>query len=285
MCIHAPYILRTIYTLFSNEGKISAVLTKHGKILEIKNPLGQKREYDTLIDWVSAHSLTLFDIVSDTSKSRGLLPGLDTKGFIIPEESSCGWSRWCYEIVYEVCPYLLDDEAFRTIYNALTSFIISNNLKLIDGNFISFYNNYRYDIATHFPTTISYSYTLDTNTFVTNPFDTTVLQALYNDLRNFVLPHLNCDYTLNNYNTLVLKNNVNMVKCHTKRLNSFQNKLARKVAHYNSMIRKYTRKYDDKIRQITNKYAPLIQNCQVEIDRIQGKKTMPIDSSVSRLYY
>jgi hypothetical protein len=126
MTSYAPGTLFRLYTndetqsiSFPTKPKhYTAVLLKDGKVLEVKNPdTGLKNTFDSLEVWQSSRpDCTL---KADESKSSGVLIGYDTSSFNYPTEkhSAYKWVQWCYSIVKEAAPQLLNSEEFKLAYN------------------------------------------------------------------------------------------------------------------------------------------------------------------------
>jgi hypothetical protein len=98
----------------------TAVLLKDGKVLEVKNPdTNTKTTYDSFELWKVEHPDCSIDV--DATKSNGVVIGLEYNGFNYPTEKHDAyiWVQWCYEMVKEAEPSLLNSEEFKVAYNKM----------------------------------------------------------------------------------------------------------------------------------------------------------------------
>jgi hypothetical protein len=135
---YAPGTTFRIYTA-DNSKHYTAVLLKDGQVLEVKNPdTGTKTTFPSLTMWCASHAATEEDVKVDASKGSGIVIGTDTNGFNYPNgnHSAFNWIKWCYSIVKEIAPQLLDSSEFKIAYNNMVEIITKHKQELYD------YNNY-----------------------------------------------------------------------------------------------------------------------------------------------
>jgi hypothetical protein len=84
--------------------------------------------------WRASHSATEEDIKVDASKSSGVVIGSDTSDFNYPTEKHYAykWVQWCYSIVKEAAPQLLNSEEFKTAYNKIVELCTKHKQELSD---------------------------------------------------------------------------------------------------------------------------------------------------------
>jgi len=280
LTVHAPPIVGTIYRLRPADGRIiSAVLTKKGTILEVKNSTGPCGAYDTLLEWVGVHYLTLYDISSDTTNSKGLLATADTHGCIYPLEkevrpiwmtSQFSWLRLIFEIVYEACPQLLDDQTFKTKYNALVELCDTHNVA--NQTFII----ERYDINRILPQQIYpcyYSvYMSVVRQLPKDVFDT--INNLYTSLRSYIIQDLTSYLNEKNKvekHTNSLKNYTSELKCATNKYNRHKKHMEKIITNLNFGMTRCIQKYKRKIEIIEKKYTEILDKDKKEINRLQSE--------------
>jgi hypothetical protein len=114
----------TIYRLYSEDRSThyTAVLLKNGSLLEVKNPEGASNvTAKTLEEWKLLRGDVYNILEVDTSKADRIVVGEDTNGFNYPQkrEDISAWFQWCYEIMKEGAPHLLEKEEVKNAYNAL----------------------------------------------------------------------------------------------------------------------------------------------------------------------
>ena len=151
------YAPGTIFRIYSADKSkhYTAVLLKNGKVLETKNPdvthvdkaIAQtqaqaqtqvKKTFDTLDEWLLNHDATEDTVHIDKSKGSGVVIGSDTHGFNYPPENtqSFNWIQWCYSIVLEAAPHLLQSDKFRSEYNGMVDLCYKHQHELRHwGNF------------------------------------------------------------------------------------------------------------------------------------------------------
>lgn len=110
----------TLYRIYSGDKHYTAVQLKDGSVLEVKNPdTGNKTKFASIEEWRVSHSAT--EVKTDASKANGVvLPKLKNKGFNCPENNktaNTSWLYWCYEMMAEGAPQLLESEEVKTAYN------------------------------------------------------------------------------------------------------------------------------------------------------------------------
>lgn len=144
MSFETTYAPGTLFRLYANDESQSisfptkpkhytSVLLKDGKVFEVKNPdTGLKNTFDSLEAWQLARpDCTL---KADESKSVGIVIGSDRLGFNYPNENhnAYKWVQWCYSIVKEVAPQLLEVEEFRVAYNNMVELCTKHKQELTD---------------------------------------------------------------------------------------------------------------------------------------------------------
>jgi hypothetical protein len=115
----------TLFRIRNDTGRYTAVLMKNGKILEVKSSdTTEKTTYDTLEEWYNNHLVELSDVLIDISGSCGIIIGDDTNGWNYPleEEYKNSWLTWCYQIIKEASPKLLDNDELKTFNNIEDAF-------------------------------------------------------------------------------------------------------------------------------------------------------------------
>jgi hypothetical protein len=151
---YSPGTLFRIYAA-DNSKHYTAVLLKDGQVLEVKNPDTGKREtFPGLSMWRASHSATEDEVKVDFSKGVGVVIGSNTNGFNYPTEkhSAYNWVKWCYSIVTEAVPQLLDSEEFKTAYNNMVDLLTKHKKELSDyhtyGSGVNCYSPYniRYEV-------------------------------------------------------------------------------------------------------------------------------------------
>ena len=149
---YAPGTLFRIYTA-DNSKHYTALLLKDGKVLELKNPdTGKKETFPSLTMWRASHGATEEDVKVDSSKSAGIVIGSNTNGFNYPtdRDSAYNWIKWCYSIVKETAPQLLEVEEFKTAYNNMVDLLTKHKKELCD------YRTYSSGVNYYSPSNIRY---------------------------------------------------------------------------------------------------------------------------------
>lgn len=123
---HAPGTVFRSYNA-DRSAHNTAVLLKDGRVLELKNADGSpKKTHDTYAAWLSERGIVADAIETDTSKATGIVITTDTHGFNVnlkdlPQYGTLLWPVWCYRIIAEAAPQLLDDAAVKDAFNNLTA--------------------------------------------------------------------------------------------------------------------------------------------------------------------
>jgi hypothetical protein len=142
---YSPGTLFRIYAA-DNSKHYTAVLLKDGQVLEVKNPdTGKKETFPSLTMWRASHGATEENVKADESKGVGVVMGSDTNGFNYPTEKHYAykWVQWCYSIVKEAAPQLLDSEEFKVAYNNMVELCTKHKQELADWrSYSSTYNRY-----------------------------------------------------------------------------------------------------------------------------------------------
>lgn len=125
-----PYTPGTIFRIYCDNTHYTAVLLKDGKVLEVKNPnTYSQTTYDSINQWCKSHSVSHNSIKADTSKAYGIVirENTDKNGFRYPTESGTtfDWLRWCFAIISESAPHLLNNGRVRDAYNKAV-YVFSN---------------------------------------------------------------------------------------------------------------------------------------------------------------
>jgi len=134
MSSYNPGTMFRIYAA-DNSKHYTAVLLKDGQVLEVKNPdTGKKETFPSLTMWRASHGATEEDVKVDASKSSGVVIGSDTGGINYPTEKHYAykWVQWCYSIVKEAAPQLLNSEEFKAAYNNMVEFCTKHKQELTD---------------------------------------------------------------------------------------------------------------------------------------------------------
>jgi hypothetical protein len=269
--IHAPLIIGTKYRLRPSDGRqITAVLTKQGKILEVKNSVSPCQTYDSLLLWVQAHSLTLDHISSDTSHTSGLLDSSDTNGCIYPTQPYFWWFHWVYELVYEASPHLIFEPDFKLKYNTLAELCIKDNIHIA----LSYQNNSkgykRYDFNELFSKYmipkkihISPSGRFNIDTYCSYPKKPFEIDNAYLSLRDYIAPHIT-DY-------LSSKNHI-LLQIHTQARNtSSLKRLLRTRDRLIQQLDNMDKIYQIRTSNLTKKYQSSITCVKKIISNIDSK--------------
>ncbi len=135
----------------------TAVLLKDGKVLEVKNPeTGIKTTFDSFDAWQASHPDCTLKI--DESKSFGVVMTSINDGFNYPNEKhrAYRWIQWCYSIVKEAAPQLLNSEEFKLAYNNMVALCTKHKKGLYD------YHNYHSNVDRYEPKNITINKKLNT---------------------------------------------------------------------------------------------------------------------------
>jgi hypothetical protein len=84
--------------------------------------------------WRASHGAAEDEVQVDSSKGIGVVTGSDTNGFNYPTEKHYAykWVQWCYSIVKEAAPQLLNSEEFKTAYNKIVELCTKHKQELSD---------------------------------------------------------------------------------------------------------------------------------------------------------
>ena len=151
------YAPGTIFRIYTSDKTyhFTVVLLKNGKILEVKNmSVAKKQTFPSLTMWRTFHSATEEEVQVDTSKCSGtVIMDSIADGFNYPKENHTAykWIQWCYSIVKEAAPHLLNSEEFKLAYNNMVD--ICNQYK----NDLSHIYSTRRDINYYSPDNIKYN--------------------------------------------------------------------------------------------------------------------------------
>ena len=138
----------TLHRLTTADGSkhCTAVVLKTGQLLEVKNEFTGIRgaKFDSLEAWKAAREGQLTLSTNDSKTAANF------KGFNVPTERVVAyrWLQWCYSIICELAPHLLENETLQAAYNALAevSTLYSDDLHT--------YNVYTSDIERYNPRNI-----------------------------------------------------------------------------------------------------------------------------------
>jgi hypothetical protein len=128
----------TLFRIYNDSIHFTSLMTKDGKLLEIKNPNSkEKRLFNSLDEWCLSHNMSEKDVKIDTSKSSGIVIK-DTNGFNYPKENHTAyvWVRWCYSIVSELAPQLLESNEFKIEYNKMVELCNKYKDKLYHNSYL-----------------------------------------------------------------------------------------------------------------------------------------------------
>jgi hypothetical protein len=132
-----PGTLYRAYPKGEKSKHYTAVLLKDGKVLEVKNLDSKiKTKYDSIELWQAAHPEC--SIEKDESKKSYKI------GLNVPTEkcSAYIWLKWCYSIVKEAAPELLNSKKFKIAYNKMVDTCTKHKYDLICFTVISGVNRY-----------------------------------------------------------------------------------------------------------------------------------------------
>jgi hypothetical protein len=253
----------TMFRIYAadNSKHYTAVLLKDGQVLEVKNPdTGKKETFPSLTMWRASHSATEEDVKVDASKSSGIVIGSDTSGFNYPTEkySAYRWIQWCYSIVKEAAPQLLNSEEFKTAYNKMVELCTKHKQELSEWrNYNTGMNRYHpinIHIATknqypgEFPGRFHYQY------YSYSPYSEpghkrytatdyteagNELAAAYVAIVNIIKPEIE-SYMTKKYNIAETENDIRYRRSAIKRYEKKVSKLQYEINWYKSYIEKDT---------------------------------------------
>lgn len=108
----------TMYRIYSedNSKHYTAILLKDGSVLEVKNPdTNQKTKFPSLEAWRLSHSTDESGVIEDKRFNPV------SNGFECPKisTSTTDWLVWCYKLIAEGAPKLLNRDDVKEAYNAL----------------------------------------------------------------------------------------------------------------------------------------------------------------------
>lgn len=109
----------TLHRLTTADGSkhCTAVVLKTGQLLEVKNEFTGIRgaKFDSLEAWKAAREDQLTLSTNDSKTVANF------KGFNVPTERVVAyrWLQWCYSIICELAPHLLENETLKAAYNTL----------------------------------------------------------------------------------------------------------------------------------------------------------------------
>jgi hypothetical protein len=268
----------TIFRIYENEEvndiHLTAVLTKDNKILEIKNPNSkEKKQFNSLNEWCLSHNVNENNIKVDTSKVSLMSFSKIKDGFNYPKDSNNVylWVQWCYSIVSELSPELLESNELMIAYNNMVSLCkkhekeLYHDYTLFQGKNRYNYNNINYNTEKTIFNTIWNGYPGRFYQEHLNPKFLTkcterYTQEQYNDARKeileayklivyiikpFILKKMN-----HKYDILYTVSNIKMIK---KRIL----KDTKKVIEINRDIKKdeiMLKKEEDKLAELLKKY-------------------------------
>jgi hypothetical protein len=118
------------FRLYKDDTHWTAVSLKDGGILEVKGPGGSSKErFDSVDAWRSSRAAD--GRLEETRKVGGIqrpTVSADTHGFHYDYGSKKGWLNWCYEIMLEGAPHLLERTDVRDAFNALYKYVYENKI-------------------------------------------------------------------------------------------------------------------------------------------------------------
>ena len=123
---HAPGTLFRSYNA-DRSAHNTAVLLKDGRVLELKNADGSpKKTHESYAAWLAERGVVADTVETDTAKAAGIvIPNTDQpNGFHVNlkgmrEYGSLAWPVWCYRLIAEAAPSLLDNPAVKVAFNTL----------------------------------------------------------------------------------------------------------------------------------------------------------------------
>jgi hypothetical protein len=198
----------TIIRLFSGSEKhYTGILLKDGRVLEVKNPdTGIKTMHDSVEVWKQTRH---YD-----RESYDNTPISNTNGFHYPRENKDAykWVQWCYSIVCEAAPQLLENEMLKIKYNKLVD-KIENNTRIVLVN-------------------VTNRYSPDNLSWIQKYMNVyTEFIELFRDIIGIVEPHVK-EYMAKKIKILETKK---QIKSNQRRLRHFE----KKVLVFNEYIRVY----------------------------------------------
>jgi hypothetical protein len=126
MSSHAPGTLFRSYNA-DRSAHNTAVLLKDGRVLELKNADGSpKKTQESYAAWLAERGVVADAVETDTTKATGIVISNTDQphGFHVnlkemPQYGSLTWPVWCYRVIAEAAPSLLENAAVRTAFNNL----------------------------------------------------------------------------------------------------------------------------------------------------------------------
>ena len=117
------------FRLYKDDTHWTAVSLKDGGVLEVKGPSGSKERFDSVDAWRSSRAA---DGRLEETKRVGVIQvpnvGADTHGFPYEHGSKKDWFNWCYEIMLEGAPHLLEKSDVRDAFNGLYKYVHENKI-------------------------------------------------------------------------------------------------------------------------------------------------------------
>jgi hypothetical protein len=122
----------TLYRSFTPDRShhATALLLRDGSIVQIKDSAlnnGARYTFPSYDAWVASRPDTIIE--ADTKNARGVIVNpADTHGFTYYNHkyNETEWTDWCYEIMLEGAPHLLEKEPVKTAFNALVELLKSH---------------------------------------------------------------------------------------------------------------------------------------------------------------
>lgn len=126
---------------------LTAVLLRDGQIMQVGQ--GGRRNFANLDAWTTEHSIDASTLKIDVSNAHGVVVGGDTHGFnytrVRPSYLVKNWPNWCYEMIAEGAPHLLENSDVKHAFNALVD-VLATYEPYLNG-YLGFYRKTeRYNI-------------------------------------------------------------------------------------------------------------------------------------------
>jgi len=122
---YVPGTLLRIYPDASSNNHFTTIVLNNNTLLEVKNPDSplKKDIFDTVELWCEARGVSVESVKVEPLKKTCLkIPHIESSlTFNVPTDihRTYYWVRWCYSIVCEFAPHLLENNEFNTLYNQM----------------------------------------------------------------------------------------------------------------------------------------------------------------------
>ena len=139
---YVPGTLLRIYPDASSSNHFTSIVLKNNTLLEIKNPNSplKKDVFNTVELWCESRGVSIDSVKIDLSSvKQPFIPQITTSlTYNVPTHPHTvyHWVRWCYSIVCELAPQLLENTEFNTLYNQMVEYctkykmVLSHNTRV-----------------------------------------------------------------------------------------------------------------------------------------------------------